>query len=213
MFAKVFSQHALYALSSLVGYFPTFLARQIVFGNPFAVGPYDPRMWNWTSPVFGLVLFSKDHGLFVFAPIVILAIGGLFYLRRLNRAFGTICIVAVFVFYGLIACFPWWYGAVGLGNRFFVSLTPIFVLGLASLLSWAVRLWADEGAASLRLIPILLVFIVWNLGLVYQWQTHLIPRYGAVYWSELVFNQFRVVPGQAVHDLGERFLLRSASGN
>jgi hypothetical protein len=213
LLGKTFRLHALYAFGALLGFLPTLITRQIVFGSPFAVGPYTLRMWNWTSPVLAQVLFSKDHGLFVFTPLVVLAIVGLFYTWRLDRQLGTICLLITAVFYFLIACFPWWYGAVGFGNRFFVSLTPIFVLGLASLFAWAARLWPDARAPSLRLIPVTFLFVVWNLGLVYQWQTHLLPRYGPVYWPELVFNQFRVVPVQALHDLGDKFHLHAAPRN
>jgi len=205
MFAKAFRLHILYGLGALLGLLPTFVARQIVFGNPFSVGPYTLRLWNWTSPVFSLVLFSTSHGLLVFTPILVLAIAGLIYLRSLNQTVGTICLLITLVFYWLISCFPWWYGAVGFGNRFFVSLTPIFICGLASCFAWAARLWPGARAASFRLIPVTLLLVIWNLGLVYQWQTHLMPRYGAVDWQELVYNQFRVVPGQAFHDLKERF--------
>jgi hypothetical protein len=199
--------HGLYGLGTLLALLPTFVTRQIVFGSPFSVGPYALRTWNWTSPVFVQVLFSTNHGLFVFAPILVLATGGLFYLRSLNRIVGTICLLITLVFYCLIACFPWWYGAVGLGNRFFVSLTPIFIFGLASSLAWAARFWHDARAASWRLIPITLLFVIWNLGLVYQWQTSLLARYGLVDWPTVRFNQFRVVPTQALHDLRERFWL------
>jgi hypothetical protein len=205
MLAKALRLHGLYGLGILLALLPTFVTRQIVFGNPFSVGPYALRTWNWTSPVFAQVLFSKDHGLLVFAPILVVAIAGLFYLRSLDRTVGTTCLLITPVFYCLISCFPWWYGAVGLGNRFFVSLTPIFIFGLASSFAWAARLWPDLRAASFRLIPITLLFVIWNLGLVYQWQTHLMPRYGQVDWQDIRFNQFRVVPLQAFHDLGERF--------
>ena len=205
MLAKALRLHGLYGLGILLALLPTFVTRQIVFGNPFSVGPYALRTWNWTSPVFAQVLFSKDHGLFVFAPILVVAIAGLFYLRSLDRTVGTTCLLITPVFYCLISCFPWWYGGVGLGNRFFVSLTPIFIFGLASSFAWAARFWPDLRAASFRLIPITLLFVIWNLGLVYQWQTHLMPRYGQVDWQDIRFNQFRVVPLQAFHDLGERF--------
>src|SRR5208282_2988753 len=132
MLVKIFRQNLLCGLGLLLGLLPTFITRQIVFGGPFNVGPYALRSWNWTSPVFSLVLFSKSHGLFVVTPILILATAGLFNLRRLDRAFGTICMLITLVFYVLVSCFPWWYGAIGLGNRLFVSLTPIFVCGLAS---------------------------------------------------------------------------------
>ena len=171
------------------------------------MGPYALRTWNWTSPVFVQVLFSRNHGLFVFTPILVFATAGLFYLRSLNRTFGTICLLITLVFYCLVSCYPWWYGAVGFGNRFFVSLTPIFICGLASGFAWAAQRWRDARAASFRLIPITLLFVIWNLGLVYQWQTHLLPRYGLVDWQTVRFNQFRVVPVEALHDLGERFYL------
>jgi hypothetical protein len=207
MLAKALRLHGLFGLGTLLALLPTFVTRQIVFGSPFSVGPYALRTWNWTSPVFVQVLFSMNHGLFVFTPILVFATAGLFYLRSLNRTFGTICLLITLAFYCLISCFPWWYGAVGFGNRFFVSLTPIFIFGLASGFAWAAQLWRDGRAASFRLIPITFLFVIWNLGLVYQWQTHLIPRYGLVDWQTIRFNQFRVVPVQALRDLGERFYL------
>ncbi len=213
LLANAFRQHGIFGLGTLLALLPTFITRQIVFGNPFSVGPYALRGWNWTSPVFLQVLFNASHGLFVFTPILVLAILGFFCLRSLNRTLGTICLLITLVFYYFVSSFSWWYGAVGYGNRFFVSLTPIFILGLASFFAWAARLWADARAASFRVIPVTLLFILWNLGLVYQWQTHLMPRYGDVDWQELVFNQFRVVPPQALHDLGERFHLLSDRRN
>jgi hypothetical protein len=205
MLAKVLRLHSLFAIGTLLALLPTFITRQIVFGSPFSVGPYTLRLWYWTSPVFAQVLFSKNHGAFVYTPILVLAFAGLLYLLSLNRTVGTICLLITLVFYSLFSCFPWANGSVGFGNRFFVSLTPIFILGLASAFAWSVRLWRDARAASFRLIPITLLLVVWNLSLVYQWQTHLMPRYGDVDWQELVYNQFRVVPAQALHDIGERF--------
>lgn len=201
--ATQFRLHGLCALGGFLGLLPTFIARQIVFGNPFSVGPYALSGWNWTSPVFLQVLFNTSHGLVPFTPILVLAFAGMFCLRRLDRSFGTICLLVTLVFYYFVSSFSWWYGAVGYGNRFFVSLTPIFILGLASLFAWAARFWPDVRSASLRVIPVTMLFVIWNLGFVYQWQTHLLPRYGDVDWQDIVFNQFRVVPRQALHDLGE----------
>jgi len=205
MLAKELRLHALFALGTIIGLLPTLVTRQIVFGSPFAAGPYTLSQWKWSSPAFAQVLFSTNHGLFLFTPIVVLAFAGLFYLRCLDQTVGSICLLTAIIFCCLIACYPWWHGAVGFGNRFFVSLTPIFVLGLSSLFAWASRLWQGARAASLRLVPITLLFVIWNIGLMYQWQTHLMPRYGIIDWQELVYNQFRVVPIQALHDLSQRF--------
>jgi hypothetical protein len=205
--------HGLYVFGAFLGFLPTFVARQIVFGSPLSVGPYGPKAWNWTSPVFLQVLFDTSHGLLVFTPILVLAFAGLFYLRSLDKTLGTLCIFITVVFYYFVSSFAWWYGAIGFGNRFFVSLTPVFILGLASLFARAARLWPDARRASFRIIPVTLLFVFWNLGLVYQWQTHLMPIYGAVDWQELVFNQFRVVPVQALHDLARKFYLPGPHGN
>ena len=197
-------RHSLWAVGSLVALLPTFVTRLIVFGSPFSVGPYS--LWNWKSPAFGPVLFSRDHGLLLFAPILVLALAGLLYLCRLQVALGAICVSIVAAFYCIIAFYPWWSGVFGLGNRYFLSLTPLFILGLACALGFAERLWSSERLAALRLVPLTLVLVIWNLGLIYQWQTHLIPWYTTVYWEEVVYNQFRVVPWQAFHDLTEKIL-------
>jgi hypothetical protein len=204
-------RHSLCAVGGLLALLPTFITRQIVFGSPFSVGAYS--LWNWSSPAFGPVLFSPDHGLFVFSPILLLAVAGLFCLCRLQVVLGTICVSIVVAFYCIIAFYPWWSGVFGLGNRYFLSLTPLFILGLACAFGLAERLWKSERATALRLVPLTLVFVIWNLGLIYQWRTHLLPWYTTVYWEEVLYNQFRVVPSQALHDLGEAFCLRWSSFN
>jgi hypothetical protein len=213
LLARTVRLHALCGLGTLLALFPNFITRQIVFGNPLSVGPYALRTWNWTSPVFMKVLFSNDHGMFVFTPLLVLAIAGFFYLWKLNRVFGTICLSITLVFYFLISCFPWWHGNVGFGNRFFISLTPIFIVGLATWFSWITQFWGTARAASFRLIPLTMLFVIWNLGLVYQWQTHLLPRYGSVDWPTIRYNQFQVVPAQALHDLGQKFSLHANLNN
>ena len=198
-------RHSLCALGGLLVLLPTFFTREIVFGSPFSVGAYS--LWNWSSPAFGPVLFSSDHGLFVFSPILVLAVVGLFCLFRLQVALGAICVSIVIAFYCIIAFYPWWSGVFGMGNRYFLSLTPLFILGLACAFGFADRLWTSERAGALRVVPLTLIFVVWNMGLLYQWQTHLLPRYGPVDWQNVRFNQFRVVPVEVLHDLGERLYL------
>jgi len=204
-------QHSLWAAGFLVALLPTFITRQIVFGNPFSVGAYS--LWNWKAPAFGPVLFSSDHGVLVFAPILVLALAGLVYLCTQEPALGAICVSITVALYCVIAFYPWWGGVYGPGNRYFLSLTSLFILGLTYLFGAAERLWRNERAAALRLVPLTLVFVVWNLGLIYQWKTHLMPWYTKVYWEEILYNQFRVVPGQALHSLSEKFCLHCDSSN
>ena len=38
--------------------------------------------------------------------------------------------------------------------------------------------------------------ILWNLAFMFQWGTHLVPARGPISWSEMIHNQFFVVPGE-----------------
>ncbi|MCU1243346.1 MAG: hypothetical protein JWO71_4072 [Candidatus Acidoferrum typicum] len=206
---KILRLHLAGILGALVALLPTFIIKQVVFGSPFTPGPYSLRLWNWSAPVFWKVLFSATHGLLVFTPIVLLAFLGLFYLYGFNRTVGAISLSVVLAFYALIAFYPGWSSVFGFGNRYFISLTPLFVLGLACALAFAERFWRDHRRASLRLVPLILIFVIWNLGLIYQWRTHLMPTRSAVYWDEVIYVQFHDVPMQALHDLIARFAPQS----
>jgi len=42
---------------------------------------------------------------------------------------------------------------------------------------------------------------LWNMGLIFQWGTHLIPARGPISWREAAYNQVVVVPLQATRTL------------
>ena len=198
--------HLLFSAGVVVGFLPMLITREIVFGNPLALGMYANVPWNWKSPVFGAVLFSAKHGIFVCTPILLLAVLGLFALWRLDRWMGWTCLLSAAAFYCLIAVYPWWTGVYSFGNRFFISLTPVFILGLAAAFSFASRLWQDSQTAARRLAPLTVLLIVWNFGMLYQWSHYLFFPDGAgdVSWSEVLYNQFRVVPQQILADASAR---------
>jgi hypothetical protein len=201
--------YGLYALAIFLMLVPTFIAREVVYGSPFVVGVYSEVRWRWASPKFVAVLFDKTHGLFVCTPILLLCLIGLYFLVPRAPEIGKACVAIALAFYCMIALYPWWFGSFGLGNRFFVSLTPIFVLGLAALMERMTAIWGDSRVAARRLVPILALFIVWNMGLVYQFSVNLFPWFNQAYWDEIVFNQFREVPQGAWRDLRERFSFHS----
>ena len=97
---------------------------------------------------------------------------------------------------------------VSFGNRFFISLTPIFVLGLAAAFSWMTRFWPNSTVAARRLVPVTALLILWNIGLLYQYSHYLFfpDGVGQVSWVEVTFNQFRVVPAEILHDVSAKFL-------
>jgi len=68
-------------------------------------------------------------------------------------------------------------------------------------------LFPSRTSASASLAALLGIFVLWNLGLIFQWGAHLIPARGPVSWSEVAHNQFHAVPKQIASQL-ESYLFR-----
>ena len=104
--------------------------------------------------------------------------------------------IVCLAFYYLIASHHNWDGISSFGNRFFISLTPLFVLGLSTSFSEAAKWFKSIRIAGLALAAVTGLFIVWNLAFIFQWGTHLVPARGPISWKQMVSNQFTVVPQQ-----------------
>jgi hypothetical protein len=204
--ARLLPLHLLYLTAFLLAFLPTLISRRIIFGSALSTGYYSAQAWKWASPALWSVLFSSDHGLLTWTPILIPALAGLFLFRRVDHPFAGKLIVCCIAFYLLIAFYPDWDGLSSFGNRFFISLTPIFVLGLAALFDVLARAWNARRATVLAIVSTA-VLILWNFGMMYQWGMHLIPVRGSISWREATYNQFAVVPGEAARTL-ERYVMR-----
>lgn len=203
-------RHFLFAAVLLICLLPTFITRYLIYGSPFESAYIPLRDWNWFSPNFLAVLFSSNHGLLAWTPILLLAIAGLFLFWRWQRRAGTPFLAAFLAFYVFIACYPDWAGISSYGNRFFVSLTPLFILGLAVFFDRATQLFRSQRAALAAAVVLLAITTLWNAGLMFQWGSHLVPARGPISSSEMIHNQFFVVPRQLSADLQRYFFKRKA---
>ncbi len=201
-------RHFLFCAILLASLLPTFVSRQIIYGSPFASGYIPLRAWLWRSPVFFQVLFSSNHGLFAWTPLLILSFIGLLLFARRKPAVGVPFLSAVFAFYLFISCYPDWAGISSFGNRFFVSLTPLFILGLAVLLARLAQLFPATRPALLASSAVLACFILWNLAFIFQWGTRLVPARGSIDFPQMARNQFTVVPRAVSSQLRAYFLGR-----
>lgn len=191
---QLFGSHILFVIFFLVGMLPTLATRKIIYGGFLSTGYPDAREWAWRHPLFWSVLFSSDHGLLSWTPILILALIGLVLFRRYDGKFALFIWAVFLTFYYVISCYYNWDGLSSFGNRFFISLGPMFILGLAVFFERVGQWWRNSRAAfaSLALASILLV--AWNIGFIFQWGDHLIPVRGPISWRDMAYNQFRVVP-------------------
>jgi hypothetical protein len=181
---------ALWAFGFFLGWLPLGLIKWVIYGSPFQLGYGEP--WWFFDPRLWQVLFSSEHGLFSWTPIILLACVGFVPLIHRQPNLGWRCLLTFLTFWYLIASYDDWHGQSSFSNRFFLSLTPLFVLGLAALLA-AVRERFKEAAFRFALVFIALL-ILWNFGFIFQWGTGLINKRGPISWTKMIRQQLTVVP-------------------
>ena len=203
-------RHVCFLGIALVALLPTFLTRWAVFGNAFESGYPPLKEWNWTSPVWLSLLFSADHGLLSWTPVLIPAFVGLFWTWRKDSLLGGGLLLSVLAYAYFISSYPDWDGLSSFGNRFFISLTPIFVIGLAVALEHFAQLWKRPGSDVVLVGALLALLSLWNAGFIFQWGTQMIPARGPISWAEMTHNQVAVVPTRIASDLSRYFLRRES---
>ena len=206
----LFGANFVYLLTVAAAFLPTLITRYIVFGGFLRFGSYQQAAWDWSAPFWHFILFSYEHGIFTWTPILLLAIAGLFFPTRSAKILAYYLSAGAAAFFYLISSYPDWHGMASFGNRFFISLTPIFIFGLALLLQRFGAFFRSTRSAFCTAAAILFIFVLWNAGFIFQWGAHLIPVRGPVSLSEVAHNQFSVVPRELSADLRRYFFKRKA---
>jgi hypothetical protein len=209
-FVHLLSRHLLFGLVVCIAMVPTFVTRAIISGGPFESGYYSIREFAWTSPALFSVLFSSEHGLLSWTPLLGFAILGLLLFAFRLPKVGIPFLSALLTFYLFISFYPNWAGVSSYGNRFFISLTALFILGLAYLLELLAAKYSNQRTVQALCSGVLACFILWNLGLIYQWGTHMIPARGPISFREAALNQVFVVPSRLASNLNAYLFRRGA---
>ncbi|MGB8541380.1 MAG: hypothetical protein WCD49_07050 [Candidatus Acidiferrales bacterium] len=200
----LFLQNVLFTLIIFAAFLPTLISKRIIYGSYVNFGYSES--WNFRSPALLKVCFSSEHGLFSWTPIIGFAVVGLFLLRRQDKMLSLCAVTAFATYLYAIGCYSDWAGISSFGSRFFVSLTPFFILGLAALFDWMAHAWTERSAIVVATSATALL-LSWNLGLIFQWGVHLIPARGPISWRDAAYNQVAIVPKQTVRTL-ETYLTR-----
>jgi hypothetical protein len=202
---RLFLQNLLFSFTICIAFLPTLITKRIIYGNYLDFGYH--KLWSWGSPAILKVAFASEHGLFSWTPIILLSVIGLVLLQKRDRMLSLCCVAAFAVYLFAIGCYDDWAGISSFGNRFFVSLTPIFVLGLAGFFDFLAGAISDR-RANIAAIATVSVLILWNAGMIFQWGTHLIPARGPISWRDAAYNQVAVVPMQAARTVESYFVRR-----
>ena len=184
---------------------PQLFAWQYFHGRPWVRYPVD---YIGFSPggLWG-TLFSPSHGLFVWTPVALLAVAGLFRLLRRDRELAGVGLAALLLLVVSNCTVRDWWGGASFGMRRLVSGTPFFALGLAvflddlrlALAHRTPRPGNGAGAHVTSTGPRLLAplaffaFSAWNLLLLAQYALGMISHTGPVSLATIAANQPRVV--------------------
>lgn len=119
-------------LAAVAAFAPQMAVWGVLYGTPFVI-PQGSGFMRWSEPALWAVLFSDNHGLLTWTPIVLLALAGLIPLVRRNPLVGWAAIGFVAITWYVNAAVADWWGGEAFGARRFISCYPVFVIGLAAL--------------------------------------------------------------------------------
>ena len=172
--------------------FVFFLPQRLVYhslNGSFGPSHLVARKLSFLSPHFFDVLVDPGHGLFVWSPLVFVSVLGLLrFAWRSRDLLGAFFLLAFLLQVWINGSLESWTQAGAFGSRRFLSATPLFAFGLASLAEMAlVRL--GQAATSV----ILALFVWWNVSLMVQFGLKLMDRQ-RLEWPRVATNQVLEVP-------------------
>jgi hypothetical protein len=161
-------------------YLPQAIAYLVLNGH---IGPHSSvgRKMNWVSPHALPVLFSPEHGFFVWTPLALIALLGVIAMVSVDfppeggsdetsRGRMGLCLLLMALLQVYVSgSVESWTVAGAFGQRRFIALTAVMVIGYAAL-----RAALDRGPWVLTAVTILAVY--WNLALSAEFATGLMDR-------------------------------------
>jgi hypothetical protein len=130
------------------------------------------RKMTWTAPHALQVVVSPEHGFFVWTPLAAIALAGLIWMIFGRGRQIAVCMLLMYASQVYVSgSVESWTVAGGYGQRRFVALTSLLVIGLAALHEGARRIAARRMVAVLTLLA-----IYWNVALIAEFGTGLMDR-------------------------------------
>jgi hypothetical protein len=138
------------------------------------VDSYPGEDFHFNDPHFFDILFSYKKGLFLYTPVYLFALAGLWFLYKKKKfEFFTFILFFIVLTYILSSWWNWWYGG-SFSSRVYVEYLPLFAILLGILMQ-------NVSKKVLRLICIPLIVLI--IGLC-QFQTYQY-RYYIIHWENM----------------------------
>ncbi len=195
-------------------YLPQALTYLALYGHVGPAPQVSGKM-NWASPHAIEVLLSPDHGFFLWTPLALVALAGLVWLVIRPAVVGAgdaasarwIGFLALLMVAGQVyvnGSIETWSQAGAFGQRRFVGLTVLLVLGMAQIM-------ATARTRTPRVLAALLAGLClwWNLGLMAQFGAGMMDRQ-RLQLHRNTYNTFVAVPAR-LPELAYRYVFDRSS--
>lgn len=159
--------------AAAIAFLPQMAVWAVLYGAPLII-PQGSGFMRWREPALWAILFSDNHGLITWTPVILLALAGLVPLARRNPLVGVAAIGFVAVSWYVNAAVADWWAGEAFGARRFLSCYPVFVIGLAAL-------FARLRLSAARMAAVTTGFTAYTLLLLLQYQAfmhglrHVVP--------------------------------------
>lgn len=172
---------------------------KIITGNLVFNGYEDGSYFHFTNPQIINSLFSFRKGWFLYTPLMLLVIPGLYVLFSKHRVyFWPVLSIFVLSVYLNSSWWLWWFGG-GYGNRSYIDFYGIFALALAAFIQLMYSKTKLFGKITMGVI--VLVFIFHNLFQVVQYAN------GAIHMSGMTKEAYFFSMGRLYPKLPLRYLI------
>ncbi|MBP6774415.1 MAG: hypothetical protein KA154_15565 [Gemmatimonadaceae bacterium] len=179
----------IFTAAALLAALPQWIGKAVVYGSPVVTGYQDA--FHWWAPELWQTAFSTEHGVILWTPLVGVGIVGCAMVAR-QRLDMVWMLATAALFYVVIASYSSWHGLSSFGNRFFVSWTPLLVIGVGVI---GQGMWQRRGMWRVWAVSCAVALMAWNAGLAVQWATKMMPSRGPVDVRMVVAQQW-AVPGR-----------------
>ncbi|MCX7697734.1 MAG: hypothetical protein N2Z72_08615 [Bacteroidales bacterium] len=176
-------------LGILVIWFPQMFYWKYLTGN-WLYYSYGEERFYFLKPHVWEALFSFRKGFFVYAPVMILFIPGLFYLYRQKKElfWGTMLVITFFI-YVYASWWCWWFGG-SYGMRAYIDMYPLIAIPLTFTINVLLQKKNFVKYTFLFFTIILLLYQIWNTFKYIHGSIHWDAMSGKVFWM----NFFKLRP-------------------
>ncbi len=160
-----------------------------IYGSPFVNGyTYSGQSFYWVSPKIIEVLFSSNHGLFLWHPVLIMATLGFICLGQVDRKLAVLSPLGFLLQIYLISSWSCWWQGDAFGGRMFISSLPLLALGLSGALEWLINMRQTRLAWIAGFL-----LLGWNGLFLVQYHLGYIPHHGLISLEQLTAGKFGMI--------------------